>query len=179
MNNDVIITTPKLPDDVYQIQKAFYDTWLDTYPDSQIGITTTDVEEIFKDSFTEQGLLRRNKYLLNLNSNQKFLVAKIQDMVVGVLFLNIKDEYNQLQAIYVLPSYQGRGIGKMFWQSALEFFDPNKDIIVHVATYNTKAIHFYKSLGFVDTGKRLTEERHRMPISGIIIPEMELVIKRS
>lgn len=179
MNNDVIITTPKLPDDVCQILKVFYDTWLDTFPNSQIGITSDDIKELFKDSFTEQGLLNRSENLLNLNSNQKFLVAKIEDVVVGVLSINIKDEYNQLQAIYVLPSYQGRGIGNMFWQSALEFFDPNKDIIVHVATYNTKAIHFYKNLGFVDTGKRLTEERHRMPISGIIIPEMELIIKRS
>lgn len=52
-----------------------------------------------------------------------------------------------------------------------------KDIIVQVATYNAQAIDFYKKLGFIDYGKRFTEEKHRMPISGRLILEMELIIK--
>ena len=36
---------------------------------------------------------------------------------------------------------------------------------------------FYKKLGFVETGKRFVEERFRLPVSGALLPEMELVMK--
>lgn len=67
----------------------------------------------------------------------------------------------------------------MFWEKCLSFLDKNKETIVQVATYNEKAISFYKKLGFVDTGKRFTEERFVMPISGSKIPEMEMVLSSS
>jgi hypothetical protein len=47
---------------------------------------------------------------------------------------------------------------------------------VEVATYNSNAIAFYKKLGFIETGRRFTNEKTRMK-SGSIIPEMEMVIK--
>lgn len=68
----------------------------------------------------------------------------------------------------------------MFWKEILKFFastDSKKDVIVHLAVYNLKAIEFYKKLGFVDTGKRFSEEAYKMPISGVIVPEMEMILK--
>ena len=65
------------------------------------------------------------------------------------------------------------------WQQVLAEVEDNKNkIIVQVATYNTKAIEFYKKLGFKETGKNFSDERFRMK-SGSIIPETELVIERS
>lgn len=143
-----------------------------------MGITIADVEEKYKDRFSEQAIEKRRKDILNISKNELFLVAKDKDAVIGACRLKKEDEYNELGAIYVLPDYQRNGIGKMFWDRAMEFFDDKKDIIVHVATYNEKAINFYKKMGFVDTGKRFTDEKFRMPISGFCIPEMEMIIKR-
>jgi ribosomal protein S18 acetylase RimI-like enzyme len=98
------------------------------------------------------------------------------DKVVGVCRVVNHPDKNQLQAIYVLPEYQGRGVGRMLWEEAQKYFDIEKDTIVHVADYNEKAIGFYKKVGFVDTGKRFSEERYKMK-SGAIISEMEMVIK--
>jgi len=67
----------------------------------------------------------------------------------------------------------------MFWTKIQEFFAKDKKTIVQVADYNDKAIAFYQKLGFVDTGKRFTNEKHKMPISGNCIPEMEMEIKQT
>lgn len=164
--------------DIAKIQEVFYKTWLVTYPNKEVGITIADVEEKYKDRFSEQAIEKRKKDILNISKNELFLVAKDKEVVIGACKLKKEDEYNELGAIYVLPDYQRNGIGKMFWDRAMEFFDDKKDIIVHVATYNEKAINFYKKMGFVDTGKRFAEEKFRMPISGSCIPEMEMIIKR-
>lgn len=164
--------------DVEQVMDVFYKTWLATYPNKEVGITEEDVHERYKNSFTEEEFSKRRKYYDTEHQNESFLVAEIGDKVVGVCFSIIREECNQLQAIYVLPEYQGKGIGKMFWEDMVKFFDKDKKIIVQVATYNTGAIEFYKKLGFTDNGNRLSEESYRMPISKVIIPAMELEIVR-
>ena len=87
-----------------------------------------------------------------------------------------RSDKNQLQAIYVVPEYQRKGVGKLLWKEAQKYFDEGKDIVVEVATYNSNAIAFYKKLGFVDTGKRFSDEKFKMK-SGNLIPEMEMELK--
>jgi ribosomal protein S18 acetylase RimI-like enzyme len=164
-------------DDVFDIQTVFYTTWLETYPNKEIGITPEDIEEMFKNSFTHEKLEELKQNLKNIPSNSTLLVAVDSETnkVTALSRIFVREKYNQLQAIYVLPEYQRRGVGKALWFEALQYFDKQKDTIVHVATYNKKAISFYESLGFIDTGKRFSEERHRMPITKIVIPEMEML----
>lgn len=174
----ITITTPIIPDDIPQINKVFYESFLGAHINTELGITVEDIDTFFKDR-TNSGEIERRAYeLSHLPENERFLVAKETDKVVAVCRIIVRDTYNQLQAMYVLPEYQGRGIGRMLWYEALTFFDSSKDIVVHVADYNKHAINFYNALGFVDTGKRFTEERHRMPISGVLIPEMEMRLTR-
>lgn len=46
--NTILITKPKIPEDIIQIQEVFYRTWLETYPNKEAGITRQDIEEYFK-----------------------------------------------------------------------------------------------------------------------------------
>jgi len=169
MNSNITIqkSTSK---DALEIGEVFYKTWLATYPNEEVGVTVDDVEFKFKDRKSRDG----SKFD-NIPENELFLTAKDGEHVVGVCSLVKHEDKNELKAIYVLPEYQGKGIGKMFWNDALKFFDPKKDNIVEVVTYNKNAIEFYKKLGFKDTGKRLQEERLRMR-SGVILPEMEMMM---
>jgi len=171
----ITIKKPNIKD-VKNIQEVLYKTWIATYPNSKVGITTEDIEEIFKDRFSEQNIQKRTNNILDNSENKLFLVAKNRAFVVGICRAIKKENNNQLQAIYVLPDHQRRGIGKMFWSKVVEFFGNEKNIIVQVASYNTQAIGFYKKLGFIDTGKRFAN-KHQMPLSGKFIPEMELIIK--
>jgi ribosomal protein S18 acetylase RimI-like enzyme len=108
--------------------------------------------------------------------NENYFVAKVNGKVVGFCFVTKNEERNQLSAIYILPEFQGKGLGKSLWESASSFIDTSKDTFVDVVTYNTQAIEFYKKLGFVDTGRRWSEEKFKMK-SGGVLPEMEMVIR--
>lgn len=166
-------------EDIKGIQEVFYKTWLVTYPNKEVGITIEDVEGKYKDRYSESTIAKRIKEIEDQSNNRLFLVAKDNGKVVGACRLMIETDYNDLGAIYVLPDYQRQGIGQMFWTEALKFFDEAKDIVVRVVAYNEQAINFYKKLGFVDTGKRFTQERLKMPVSGNYLPEIEMVIKRN
>lgn len=164
------------PDDVLGMQEVFYKTWLATYPNEELGITVDDIEDRFKGAFTEEKLAPRRERLVNLPEGEKVFVAKENDKVVGLCRIILHQDKNQLQAIYILPEYQGKGVGKKLWEEAQQNFDQTKDTIVEVASYNTKAIEFYRRLGFIETGKYWEDENFRLK-SGAIIPEIEMIIK--
>lgn len=63
---------------------------------------------------------------------------------------------NRVGSIYILQSYQNRGIGKKLMQLVLDTF-PGKNIYLHVQTENQQAISFYEKLGFVKTTDLPTE----------------------
>ena len=166
------------PEDAEELQLVFYKTWLETYPNEEYAITRHDVEQRFAERLTKGGVMNFADQIKNPKPNTLFLVAKKQGKVVGVCRIRKDREENELGAIYVLPEFQRQGVGDKLWQEAQKFFDKGRDIVVKVATYNDKAINFYKKLGFVDTGKRSSDESHRFS-SGAIIPEMEMVQKVS
>ncbi|HNW56020.1 MAG TPA: GNAT family N-acetyltransferase [bacterium] len=175
----MITLTKASPEDVLAIQTVLYKTWLATYPSEEYGITVEDIEARFKERFTTSFLEKRRQALACQNDNELFLVAKDQQEIVGICSATRSGDRNELMAIYVLPSYQGRGIGQIFWQEINKFFDSKLDIFVCLAVYNLAAMKFYQKLGFVDNGRRFTQEKLKMPISGNYIPEMEMVIKHN
>ena len=59
-----------------------------------------------------------------------------------------------LSAIYVLPEYQGRGVGRQLMEQGMEWLGSNKDIILDVVSYNDKATAIYEKMGFGEVGRR-------------------------
>ena len=163
------------PNDVRGMQEVLYRTWLATYPDEKTGITVDDIEDRYTNAFTEESLKGGADIVANPRKGETRLVAKEGDRVVGVCLVIEREDANQLQAIYVLPEYQRRGVGRLLYEEAQKVFDPKKDTIVQVATYNTNAIEFYKRLGFQDTGKRWEDEKFKMK-SGAVLPQLEMAI---
>jgi ribosomal protein S18 acetylase RimI-like enzyme len=174
-SSDIVIASAK-PEDAEGIQNVFYKTWLATYPNKEFNITVEDLEYRHRNMFIPENIEERKQGIRDIKDNEKFLVAKINEEVDAVGYFEIVDDKNKLQAMYVLPEHQGNGIGKKLWENAVAFFDPSKDIYVEVVEYNAGAINFYKSLGFMDTGRRFSEERFRMR-NGAVFPEMEMVFK--
>jgi ribosomal protein S18 acetylase RimI-like enzyme len=164
------------PEDALGINTVLYHAWLSTYHNEELGVTKEDIEESYRDTFNEDNIKKKQEILKNTPENKKHIVAKRGNDIVGVATMVRNEDNNQLKTIYVHPDYHRKGIGALLWNEIKKFADPNKKIIVQVATYNDQAINFYKKIGFEDTGKRFTDERFRMK-SGAIIPEMELIIK--
>ena len=155
---EITIENPA-PEDARAIREVQYEAWKTTYPSEESGITEDDIEWYFRDfkkSFSEKALKETERELEELPEGQKVLVAKDGDEVVGYAWLMKGDEQNEVGAIYILPDYQGEGIGKKILKDAEEYFDTNKDTVLTVAEHNKNAIAFYEGLGFDDTGKRLS-----------------------
>lgn len=165
------------PEDAETIQKVYRETWLATYPNEEYKITLEDIEDMFSKNDNPEALERAKERIKKLGEHTRILVAEIDGKIVGTSRLLKEETRNKFQTCYVLPEYQGKGIGSMLWHEALKWFDPEKDIFLEVAVYNKNAIHFYEKLGFVDTGKRISDERFTLK-NGAIIPEMEMAFRR-
>lgn len=76
--------------------------------------------------------------------------------------------------MYVEPTHVGKGIGTALWKTASKKLPSELPISVEVAAY-TKAVQFYKRIGFVDTGDRTTVCINEEP--KVAIPLMRLIYR--
>ena len=145
--------------DAEEIQKLYYKVWLETYVDESLSITKESLINRFSKLTSKESIQWLSDFLESkIPSNHKYLVAKHENKIVGVVYLEKEEDHNRIQGIYILPEYQNQGLGKRFWDMAISFFGKNNPIVLDVAEYNQKAINFYIKLGFIDTGKRFLEE---------------------
>ncbi|MEI7603711.1 MAG: GNAT family N-acetyltransferase [bacterium] len=96
--------------------------------------------------------------------------------IVGLCYsTNSKDE-KRVNAIYVLPEYQGKGVEKMLMSEALQWIGDDETVYLNVATFNEKAIGFYRRFGF-ETTRNMPEEFRDFGGKMKVIPETEMVRK--
>lgn len=165
------------PDDYLGLHNVYFLTWLDTYPNKKFNITVEDIKYKYEQRLLPKTIEERKKKILEKRENEINLLVEYKGEIIA-LCNGVKNvDYNELQAIYVLPKYQRLGLGHVLWEEAKKFFDSKKNIVVHVASYNKKAINFYEKIGFIKTGKIFSDEKHKMR-NGAIIPEAEMIIKR-
>lgn len=169
--------SPAKPEDARALQEVFYQTWLATYPNEEEGITEEDVEDRYKDRNSEEKTKEREKRIQDLPSTTKYFVARQGEKIIGLCLAEKQEGCNQLKAIYVLPEFQGKGLGSKLWKEAKDFLGSTEDTFVEVAKYNKNAIDFYSRLGFEPTGRELKDERFRLK-SGAIITEIEMILKK-
>lgn len=134
--------------------------------------TAQDIEADYEQSLMPESVKRREEQWKELpdNPNQRYFVAKQNGKIIGYCIVDKYDNINQINGIYIDPDAQGQGLGKKFWQEALQFFDPEKDTVVMVLPYNSQAISYYQSLGFQETGKRAHGGGGHVMKSGAVMP---------
>ncbi|MBK5722494.1 GNAT family N-acetyltransferase [Dysgonomonas sp. Marseille-P4677] len=87
----------------------------------------------------------------------RYLLAKDGDEYLGYVSyeLNYKEsEITKIHKIYVLPSIQGKGIGRLFLDTVGDIAkaNHNRKLSLNVNRFN-KAVDFYKHIGFEIIGK--------------------------
>jgi ribosomal protein S18 acetylase RimI-like enzyme len=109
-------------EDVLEVTRLIRETWLDTYPNKEFGITKEEILDKYDESKPDfaQRLERRRNYLNNNDDDHHSWVAKIGQKIVG--FCDAKrGEENRIQAIYVLPDYQRKKVGGKLMQNTLDW----------------------------------------------------------
>ncbi len=169
----VDIAKPEDAGQIVQVQRA---AWLATYPNPASGITYENIAAM--DFIGPERIASWQEHIAT-DTDRKFWVAKDGDRVVGYCVARVasQDRPGRLQAIYLLPEFQGKGIGKLLMQTAIDWLGRSVDITLDVATYNTAAIGFYEKLGFVKTGIE-SETGPRLSPGGVSIPQTEMILPK-
>lgn len=165
-----------LPADAEAMNMLYFNVWLDVYPNEQLGVSKEDLEDWLKPSITPSAIAASAESIATMPENVAAFVAEEDTKIVGFCYVSKGNpgEHNKLRAIYVNTTYQGKGVGTLLWQEAEKFFDSDISTDVQVVAYNDKAIGFYKGLGFVETGERITDDEDYRLRTGFVLPLMNL-----
>jgi ribosomal protein S18 acetylase RimI-like enzyme len=166
----IIIIQKAIPEDAKEWCKIHKDTWLDTYPNKEFNITKTDI--LSKDFDSPEKVKKWEKSFDN-PQGRYYYVAKTDNKIVGLATGLVHKDINEIGAIYVLPKYQGKGVGKELMIELIKHFDSTKKIKLNVVRYNIKAINFYKKFGFIITGN-IDDPSGTLP-NGKVLPEFQMV----
>ena len=137
--------------DLSQLQKIGISTFSETFAEHN---TKEDLEKYLKESFASEKLSAELA-----NPNASFYFAVLNEEVIGYLKINfgnaqteLKDNKSvEIERIYVLQAYQGKKIGQLLYNKAIEIAREYKASYVWLGVWeeNHKALQFYKKNGFV------------------------------
>lgn len=132
--------------DLPAVQRVLVETWHATY-DSIFGVET--VNAITGRWHTPEVLAAQLA-----SEGAAFLVAVQGKAVIGTAYARPSGgNVVLLERLYILPTAQGQGVGRALYGAVLAHFPHAGAIRLEVEPRNARAIAFYKSLGFLDTGQ--------------------------
>ena len=160
-----------LPEDASGIARVRHETWLATYPNAEVGVTR---EDIFAKAFeSEDQIGKWRKAIENQAGPRRLWVAKNErGEVVGYSQGKRGQEVNEIFGLYVLPAYQGEGVGRALFARVIEWLGDDMSIQLSTATYSYAAIKLYESFGFKRTGEVMEDMSFA---SGTKVPSLTMV----
>ncbi|HVZ76258.1 MAG TPA: GNAT family N-acetyltransferase [Candidatus Paceibacterota bacterium] len=162
------------PSDAHGIQDVFYWSWITTYPSAEFGITVEDIEYRYQDRHSIERIGRTQERIILECPAIILLVAKDGNSVVGLCRIQPGKDSHFLQSLYILPAYQGRGIGGMLWKEAQKYLSPCFPVKLWVTTYNARAIRIYERWGFAKQGTSFLSPQLQMR-NGSRFPLYEMI----
>jgi diamine N-acetyltransferase len=144
-------------DDIKQLQIIGKQTFLETFSE---GNSEENMKMYLEEGFAEEKLLSELQ-----DPNAEFYFATSEGDVIGYLKLNFGDSQTELkdnsaleiERIYVLKDYHGKGVGQLLYKIALEIAQMKKVSYVWLGVWeeNPRAISFYKKNGFEEFDKHI------------------------
>ena len=124
----------------------------------QIQIVRNSVKEnqlsnpnLIPDDLVEEFITKRGKGF----------VCEIDDIIVGFSIVDFVE--NNVWALFLLPEFEGKGIGKKLHQLMLdEYFSKTKETIWLSTEANSRAETFYKKQGWKNAGLHGNEVKFEM-----------------
>jgi ribosomal protein S18 acetylase RimI-like enzyme len=143
--------------EIDQLQKISRQTFYESF--SAVNLAA-NMEKYLKEEFSIE------KLATELNNHQsEFYFAKDKDMIIGYLKLNKEPSQKEMQTesafeierIYVLKAYQGKNIGQLLFDKAIERAKYSKADYIWLGVWeeNPRAIKFYQKNGFTEYDKHI------------------------
>ncbi|WP_330949609.1 GNAT family N-acetyltransferase [Virgibacillus sp. MG-45] len=149
--------------DVSAIQHVARTSWKSTYE----GIIPEEVQNRFlAEAYSDQNMEKRLAHSV-------VFVAEQKGQVVG--FANFSPNHNgkrELGAIYLLPAYQGKGIGTSLLEKGLQEFQELQELYINVEKDNEIGMHFYQAKGF-EVSSQFDDD-----FDGHILKTVRMVLKK-
>lgn len=172
-NNLTLLIRQATATDTSQLFDLLYRTWLATYPNARYGVTEDDIKTRFlsRNGRPKQRILAE---LARQDHGVTKLLAFSEECFVGACIVERGSYSNEIQALYVYPVFQRRGVGYSLWNAGMQYLDSGRSTIVRVATYNYVALAFYDRMGFRRTDSDTSSCGVRFK-NGVTIPELTLI----
>ncbi|KAF2074612.1 hypothetical protein CYY_004082 [Polysphondylium violaceum] len=144
-------------DDILELQKIGRQTFYETF---SAGNTEENMKKYLEEGFEIQKLIAEIH-----NTDSPIYFSIFDGRVIGYLKVNFGESQTELQdskaleieRIYVIQEFQGRGVGQILYNKAIEIAK-EKDVEyvwLGVWEFNPKALSFYKKNGFVEFSKHI------------------------
>ncbi|QHE52760.1 GNAT family N-acetyltransferase [Pontibacillus sp. HMF3514] len=126
--------------DINEVQEVAKTSWNFTYE----GLIPLDIQERFLNSaYNDEMMLKR------LDVSSLYIAEKDGKIVGFANFSPVKEEgIVELGAIYLLPEYQGEGIGTALLQEGIKKLNGAKSVYISVEKENKIGTNFYRAKGF-------------------------------
>lgn len=155
---DIIIRDTTV-EDILPLRTMHGQSWRDTYPNEEQGVSREWVEERTASWITPEGIEKSKEHVKDIygHPNHIHKVALHDGKIVGGVHISKTKEKQHLEALYIDKAYYGTGLAQRLMEEALNWSDPHRPIDLQVATYNVRAKAFYRKYGFKE--KPGTEEK--------------------
>lgn len=135
------------PEDAHSVNEVLRDSWLNMFENIRLGVSRESLEKEFE--VTEDAVANTRAFFESLSDKRNAWVVEENGKSIGFCRATIQEDgTGKINAIYLLPEAQGKGVGKRLMQTALDWLKDCKEIIIECVYNNEKAIGFYKSFGF-------------------------------
>lgn len=136
---------PAKTEDLVHVQAIAHQTWPHTFG----NILSPEQIDYMLSWMYDLKMLENQQ----LEQGHTFLIAEEQEEKLGFTGFQIDQEpgKTKIHKIYILPSAQGKGLGKKLINAIKEIALKNNQtsLLLNVNKYNKGAIEFYEYLGFV------------------------------
>jgi len=141
-----------LPDEIDAATSMRKQSWIDTYTNPSLGITSEWIEERFAGQLSGDNRENRTERFLKNKQSGKFNAWAAHDDAGNIIgsttpFIE-KDGRQRVGSIYVDKKWHGKGVGSQLMQKVIGWCDPAKPIYLEVVTYNDRAKAFYQKWNF-------------------------------
>jgi len=107
---------------------------------------------VIENSLSNPELITHKDYVEFLTVRGKGWVCEIAGQIVGFSIVDLKEE--NIWALFLLPEFEGKGIGRQLQNLMLDwYFSTEKDYVWLGTSPKTRAAEFYKKSGWIEIGK--------------------------